>query len=53
MQDLISIFLQVLDKLPVTLLMLAFSLVFGLFIGTGVAIVRIRHEPISYSIATF
>jgi L-cystine transport system permease protein len=53
MQDFINIFLQVLDKLPVTLLMLAFSIVFGLFIGTAVALVRIRREPISYAIATF
>lgn len=52
-KDFLSLFLQVIDKLPVTLLILVFSLAFGLAIGVAVALVRIRKEPVSYAVATF
>jgi L-cystine transport system permease protein len=52
-KDFVSLFLQVVDKLPVTLLILVFSLAFGLAIGVAVALVRIRKEPVSYAVATF
>lgn len=44
--DFAKIFIQILDKLPLTLVMVALSLVFAVLIGLVTAIVRINRVPI-------
>ncbi|WP_066295216.1 amino acid ABC transporter permease [Bacillus sp. FJAT-29937] len=51
--DWLDLLMRVLNKLPLTLLMLGVSLFFSLIIGVIVAIVRIQKRPISYAVATF
>lgn len=51
--DFINLFLRILERLPITLTIMALSLLFGLLLGLAVAIVRIRKSPIPYAIATF
>ncbi|MEH7343298.1 amino acid ABC transporter permease [Bacillus sp. JJ1532] len=51
--DWLDLLMRVLNKLPLTLLMLGVSLFFSLIIGVIVAIVRIQKKPISYAVATF
>ncbi|WNS75829.1 amino acid ABC transporter permease [Bacillus sp. DTU_2020_1000418_1_SI_GHA_SEK_038] len=51
--DWLDLLMRVLNKLPLTLLMLGVSLFFSLIIGVIVAIIRIQKRPISYAIATF
>ncbi|WP_212031229.1 amino acid ABC transporter permease [Cytobacillus depressus] len=51
--DWLDLLMRVLNKLPLTLLMLGVSLFFSLIIGVIVAIVRVQKRPISYAIATF
>ncbi|MGG3889513.1 amino acid ABC transporter permease [Metabacillus fastidiosus] len=52
-QDWISLFVRVLDKLPLTLFMLIASLFFALIIGVSIAIIRIHKKPILYEISSF
>lgn len=49
----VDLFKQVLDKLPLTLLMLVLSLFFGMILGLVVAIIRIKKYRVLYQIATF
>lgn len=49
----INLFLKIVQRLPVTLIIMISSLFFGLLLGVVVAIIRIRKSPIPYVIATF
>lgn len=51
--DWFSLFIQVLDKLPITLFMLLISLVCSLVLGVAIAIIRIKRFKVIYQIATF
>lgn len=42
----------ILPKLPITLLMMACSLLGGLLLGTLIAVIRIKKEPVSNALAT-
>ncbi len=53
MKEFADLFLQLLDKVPITLFILTVSVFFSLIIGVIVALVRIRKAPVSYAIATF
>ncbi|MEF3304435.1 amino acid ABC transporter permease [Paenibacillus sp. GYB003] len=44
---------RIAERLPVTLTIMLLSLLFGLLLGFGLAVVRIQRRPIPYAIATF
>lgn len=49
----VDLFVKVIEKLPLTLLMLVLSLFFALIIGVIIAIIRIQRQPVLYQMATF
>lgn len=49
----IDLFIKVLEKLPLTLLMLGLSLFFSIILGVAVAVIRIQKQPVLYQLATF
>ncbi len=49
----VDLFVKVLEKLPLTLLMLGLSLFFSIILGVFVAIIRIQKQPVLYQVATF
>lgn len=49
----IKLTMQIIDKLPITLAVMALSLFFGLLLGLAIAIVRLHPGRVSYAIATF
>lgn len=53
MKEFVSLSLQLIDKVPITLFILIVSIFFSLILGVAVALVRIRKKPVSYAIATF
>lgn len=52
LKDWMDLFLQVLDKLPITLLMLVLSLLFSLIFSLVIAMIRIQKVPVLNQIAT-
>lgn len=45
-----DLFLQVLERLPLTIFMLIASLIFGLILGTFIAIIRIKKIPVLHQL---
>ncbi|RKN80491.1 amino acid ABC transporter permease [Paenibacillus ginsengarvi] len=43
---------RIAERLPITLSILLLSLLFGLLLGFGIAVVRIQRRPIPYALAT-
>lgn len=52
LEDWTKLFLQVLDKLPITLLMLVLSLLFALILSVVIAVIRIQKVPVLYQLST-
>lgn len=52
LKDWLELFGQVLDRLPVTLLMLILSLFFALLLSIVIAVIRIQKVPVLYQIST-
>jgi len=52
LQDWIDLFLQVVDKLPITLLMLVLSLIFSLILSVVIAVIRIHKVKVLYQLST-
>ncbi|MFD1707407.1 amino acid ABC transporter permease [Siminovitchia sediminis] len=48
-----DLFIKVLQKLPLTLLMLGLSLFFAIILGVLIAVIRIQKQPVLYQLATF
>jgi L-cystine transport system permease protein len=53
LKEISTLFERIIQRLPVTLEILALSAVCSLLLGILIAIVRIRKKPVSYAIATF
>lgn len=48
-----DLLIKVLEKLPLTLLMLGLSLFFSIILGVFITILRIKKQPVLYQLATF